>query len=327
MRNRLFIPVALALLSLIWPLALKAAEPELPSFQFRGIILKAETLKYRPHNDIIFPSVLRMDHGATKSLAKYYMYYAPHDSPGGICLALADKPEGPWREYTNNPIVSNNWQPHYRVSHVSGPDAIWNAREGKVLLYFHGENDVTRLASSSDGIHFTYENAVINSKMFESGVTEASYARIFHYALPNTSSQFVTFLMGNQNNTRNIYLAWSSDGRKWQTRATPVFRPPAGTDQIAGAIYLPWHGKHYVIFHAHSVGGKMNDGYDLYAVETDDAFTPIAPARKFIERTFVSPSNTAVMSPCLLHEGTNLYLFFNIGPRLQNQIALAVAND
>jgi hypothetical protein len=316
---------AFLVLILFWVAFNALANSTLPSFNYRGVILKAESLKYRPHNDVIYPTVVRVDQRVAKPLAKYYMYYAPHDAPGGICLAVADKPEGPWIEFTNNPLISREWTTNYRVSHVSGPDVIWNEEEQKLFLYFHGENDVTRLASSEDGVHFRYEGTVIDSRMFEAGTTEASYGRVFGQRLPSKNNRYVMLLMGNKNNTRNIYLAWSNDGRKWETQRAPLLRPPAGTDQIAGAIHLLVHGKHYLIFHAHNSGGKMNEGYDLYAVETDTNLIPLATPFKYIDRTFVSPTNSAVMSPFILEDAGKLYMYFNMGPRLQNQIALGIA--
>lgn len=300
-----------------------AAQTNLPVFHYHGVVLKAEDLKYRPHDDVIFPTVLRMDRHVTNALGRYYMYFAPHDSPGGICLAYADRPEGPWRDYTNNPVISREWAPHYKVSHVSGPDALWNDEENKVFLYFHGENDTTRLASSSDGIHFEYEGAVITTKMLER-VSEASYGRVFRHTLPGRDNRYVMLLMGNNGGTRRIYLAWSKDGRKWERQRTPVLNPPAGTDQVAGAIYLPRNGRHYLIYHANNSKLAFNEGYDLYAAETDSSFNHVQDLGKFMDRTFVSPTNPAVMSPTFLETEGGLYLFFNIGPRLQNKIALAI---
>lgn len=302
-----------------------AHPPALPSFQFFGIVLQADGLKYRPHDDVIYPAVLRMDRHIAKPPGKFYMYYAPHDAPGGICVALANKPEGPWREYTNNPVIGCDWAPHYRVSHVSGPDAIWNDKEGKVFLYFHGENDVTRLASSADGIHFDYEGAVVTTQMFETNVTEASYARVFQHTLPGKDNRYVMLLMGNKQNTRRIYLAWSKDGRQWETRRAPLFDPPPGTDQVSGAIYFSWGGRDYFIFHSHNSNIKFNEGFDLYLAETDAAFEHVSQLGKFMDHNFVSPTNPAVMSPTILEEDGRLYLYFNVGPRLQNKIALAIA--
>ena len=50
--------------------------------------------------------------------------------------------------------VRGHWQPHYKVSHVSGPHAIWIEEEKKLFVCYHGENNVTRFASTRDGIRF-----------------------------------------------------------------------------------------------------------------------------------------------------------------------------
>lgn len=257
-------------------------------------------------------------------LGRLHLYYAPHDTPGGICLAYADRPEGPWHEYTNNPIIRRNWKPHYDVSHVSGPDAIWSPEEQRLLLYFHGENSVTRVASSADGIHFDYEGEAITTNSFP-GLSEASYGRVFRHRLPGQDNRYVMLLMGNDHGTRRIYLAWSRDGRRWETRPQAVLNPPSGTDQVAGAVLFPWNGKLYLIAHANNSKAAFNEGYDLYAAETDAAFEHAIPRGVFFPHTQVALTNPAVMSPCFFADAGRWWLFFNIGPRLQNQIALAVS--
>ena len=297
----------------------------LPAFRYHGVVLEASVLKYRPHDDLIFPSVVRVEGRLQEPLGKLYMYYAPHDAPGGICLAYADRPEGPWHEFTNNPIIQCRWSPYYNVSHVSGPDAIWSKEERKLLLYFHGENPVTRVASSADGIHFDYDGEAVTTQMFP-GISEASYGRVFHHQLPGKDNRYVMLLMGNDHGTRRIYLAWSKNGRNWETRREPVLNPPPGTDQVAGAVLLPWHGKNYLIAHANNSQADFNSGFDLYAAEIDDSFEHVKPLGKFFDHTQVSPANPAVMSPCFIEDCGNLCMFFNIGPRLRNKIALAIAN-
>ena len=296
---------------------------QLPAFSYRGVVLQAADLKYRPHDDLIFPSVVCTKGRLQQPLGKFYLYYAPHDPPGGICLAYADNLEGPWHEYSNNPIVSSAWQPFYKVSHVSGPDAIWSDEEGKMLLYFHGENPVTRVASSLDGIHFDYAGEAVTTGMF-SGISEASYGRVFRYSLPGKDNRYIMLLMGNDHGTRRIYLAWSADGRNWQTRSKPLMDPPPGTDQVAGAVLLPWKGKNYLIAHANQSKAGFKSGFDLYAAEVDEGFEHVRPLGRFCDHTFVSPTNLAVMSPCFITNAGRLFMFFNIGPRLHNKIALAV---
>ena len=296
----------------------------LPLFHYHGVVLEAASLKYRPHDDVIYPSVVRMVGRVANPLGRFYLYYAPHDAPGGICLAYADKPEGPWHEYAGNPVIARDWPPQYQVSHVSGPDAIWSEDEGKLLLYFHGENPVTRVAGSSDGVHFVYEGEAVTTRMFPN-LSEASYGRVFRHRLPGKDNRYVMLLMGNDRGTRRIYLAWSSDGRKWETRPTPLMDPPPGTDQVAGAVLVPWAGKLYLIAHANNSKAGFNQGYDLYIAETDAALERVQILGKFFDRTLVSPDNPGVMSPCFIEDNGHWCMFFNIGARLRNKIALAIA--
>src|SRR5690606_7406210 len=158
----------------------------------------------------------------------YYMYYAPHDAPGGICLATADDLRGPWTEYPHNPLFGRQWAPHYEVSHISSPHMLWNPEAGKFFLYFHGENDTTRLASSTDGLHFQYEGTVVTTAMFH-GISEASYARVFPYTLPGHGAGYLLLCMGNNGGTRRIYAAWSRDGRSFEAQPAPLISPPPGT--------------------------------------------------------------------------------------------------
>ncbi|MCU0916561.1 MAG: hypothetical protein MUC88_18655 [Planctomycetes bacterium] len=298
----------------------------MPVFRHQGVVLDYEDLRYNPRDDIIYPSVVEAHKFFARPLGRYYLYYAPHDTPGGICLAYADALEGPWREYDANPVITRAWVGHYEVSHVSGPDAIWNPEEKKLFLYYHGENSVTRLASSADGIHFDYQGSVVTTDMFDD-VSEASYGRVARYNLPGKDNRYIMLLMGNNRGTRRIYLAWSKDGRQWETRRTPLMDPPPGTDQVAGAWYLPWQGKHYLIVHANRAAdpGAFNVNFNLYVAEVDAAFERTQHLGLFYSRTAVSPANEAVMSPCMVAEGNRLYMFLNIGPRLHNKIALAVA--
>ncbi|MDR0870335.1 MAG: hypothetical protein LBN39_06035, partial [Planctomycetaceae bacterium] len=82
--------------------------PEFPQFEYKGIVLGYENLKFKPHDDICFVGVFKAYEHFEKPLGKYYMYYAAHDTPAEIALAYADKLEGPWTEYENNPVIRRN---------------------------------------------------------------------------------------------------------------------------------------------------------------------------------------------------------------------------
>ncbi len=322
MHTTLVLPFLVTITILFSPRAACGQDKALPVFRHKGVVLDYKNLRYNPCNDIIIPSVIPT-HNLQRPLGRFYLYYAPHNSPGGICMAYADSPEGPWKEYQANPLIGRHWAPHYKVSHVSGPHALWLETEKKLFVYFHGENDVTRMASSTDGIHFQYEGVAVTTRMFEA-VTEASYARVFPYTLPGKENRYIMLLMGNNRGTRRIYLAWSREGKAWESRRRPLLDPPAGTSQIAQAWYFPWQGRQYLIFHGHLARNPQIA--DLYASEIDAAFERPRHLGLFYGHAEASPDNVAQMSPCFLTQHDKIYMFTNIGRRLNQKIALAVAD-
>lgn len=300
---------------------------DFPSFRYQGEILNPANLRYAPHPDIIFPSVIRTEH-LRDPLGRYYLYYAPHDAPGGLCLAYADAPEGPWIEYPHNPLITHAWPPHYNVSHVSSPHAIWNAEEGRLFLYFHGENDTTRFAVSEDGRQFAYGGVAVTTAMFEEGLTEASYARVFRHTPPGADTRYVMLLMGNHRGTRNVYLACSPDGRVWTARQEPWLVPPPATDQMGPGWLVAWHGHHYIIAFANRTDSPAlyDPISDLYLFEVDATLTDVAYRGILMDHTVPGPDNCRISDPCLLEDDTRWYLFLNTGRRRHQRIALAVAN-
>jgi hypothetical protein len=285
-----------------------------PTFTYQGIAVDPDDPgRYTSSaKELIFPSLIKAGDYFANPLATYYLYYAPHESPGGIALSYSNSLNGPWTEYSGNPVISNVWSPHYSVSHVSSPHAIWKASEGKLYMYFHGENNVTRLATSTDGLNFTYVKQAVTTSMF-SGISEASYARVFSYAIPGRNNSYIMLLMGNNNGTRKIYLAWSSDGQNWTSQPTPLISPsPDEGGQLSSPFYFPWNGKHYVIYHAGS--GKM------HATEVGANFDQERHAGVFYD-----DPNIRDAAPFPYVSGSTMYLFFERGPRLDAKIAWATA--
>ena len=65
--------------------------------------------------------------------------------------------------------------------------------------------------------------------------------------------------------------------------------------------------------------------WNLYATEVDPAFEHAKHLGRFYDHTTASPDNVAQMSPCFLEANGKIYMFTNIGPRLNQKIAMAVA--
>jgi len=296
-----------------------------PVFSTPSIVLALEKLRYNPHDDLIFPSVICMEGLVDRPLGKHYMYYAPHDAPGGICLAYADALEGPWTEYDKNPLIAREWTPHYEVSHVSSPHMIWVEEAEKFYLYFHGENDTTRVATSVDGIHFDYHGVVVTTAMYDK-ISEASYARVFPCDSGPMGTRYVMLFMGNNEGTRRIYVAWSRDGLTFEAQRKPLISPPSGTDvtQVGGPWYFPWQGKNYVIFHGDKTPPDLSHvTSELYFAEVGSDFSQENHLGVFYGREAFSEDKRRVSDACLFHENGHDWLFMAVGPRLKQTIAMA----
>ncbi len=203
-----------------------AAPGGFPNYNYVRVAFNKANLRYNPTGELIFPSVRGTVGRISNALGRFYLYYAPHDAPGGLCLAYSNSLGGPYTEYPNNPIIARTWSPHYNVSHVSSPHSLWNDDVNEMWMYFHGENTTTRLARSTNGINFTYDKVVLSTSMLPAGTTEASYARVFRHDLPSKGARYVmVFMINTTANRRSIGWGWSPEGRNWTFSQTPLITP------------------------------------------------------------------------------------------------------
>ena len=290
-----------------------AAVPGFPAFTRVGAALDKSTLAYNPTNELIFPSIRHVAGKVRNPLGAWYMYYAPHDAPGGICLAYADSLAGPWREYAGNPIISRTWSPHYSVSHVSSPHALWNAADSRMYLYFHGENTTTRVATSADGRSFDYGGTVLHTGMLPSDVTETSYARVFPH--PTKSDTHIMLFMGNQAGTRKIFIGWSTRlASGWQFKHAPLISPAAGEGgQLSGAHYWSRNGGGHVVYH--SGAGT------IHVADVGTSFD----RENHLGVLYTEPVASRAAAPAFAEDGGRLYMYYEAGQRGNTNIAIARA--
>ncbi|KAH7367081.1 beta-xylosidase [Plectosphaerella cucumerina] len=292
-----------------------------PVFWYKGVITNKTTSIFNPTNEFIFPSVFHAGRWLQDPLAEWYIYYAPHDDPGGISLRYADSLEGPWTEYPSNPVISRVWDDHYSVPHVSSPDAVWDADaddgKGAMRMYFHGSNSVTRWALSPDGVSFTYGGVAVENSMGGPAVTESSYARVFRH--PDTASKYrwAMFYMGNErDNVRRIRLAESADGEVWTVSPDYVLAPgPEEGGNVSGGSLWRWRGVNYIIYHASS--GK------IYARTIDRTLREVGELPIVLYEGRGDKSGDRVASPVVVEEDGSTYLFYEKGSRLKATIAWA----
>jgi hypothetical protein len=232
------------------------------------VVTDKESTIYNPTNEYIFPSFFHAGAYLGDPLGEWYLYLVPHDPPAGIMLMYADSLDGPWTEYPANPMIARSWPPHYSVSHVSSPDAIWNEEAGKVFLYFHGENSQTRFATSSDGIRFEYGGIAVSNGLGGPAVTETSYARVFEHPDPASDYHYGMIYMANYtDNHRRLRHAESVDGITWDVRPDPIVEPESGASLLQQELPDgPWQVTTKV--HIEATQRFQQAGLLLYASDT-----------------------------------------------------------
>lgn len=296
-----------------------AALAGFPSFAYAGQPFTAEDLAYNPTGEFIFPCIRGVGSTVSNPLGKWYLYYAPHDAPGGICLAYSNSLDGPWTEYPGNPVIRRGWSPHYSVSHVSSPHAHWDPDTGRMYLFFHGENTTTRVASSTDGRTFSYVGTVMSTSKLPSNVTEASYARVFPYAIPGRGNRYIMLFMGNQDGTRKIFLATSTSLTSgWTAQQKPLISPAAGENgQLSAPHYWSRNGGGHVVHH--SGAGT------IHVTDVGTAFDRENHLGVLHRPRSSAPDNGRAAAPSFAVSGGHLYMFYEAGSRLAAGIAYAKA--
>ncbi|MCP3012857.1 hypothetical protein NGM33_05890 [Nocardiopsis dassonvillei] len=301
------------------PAAGGAAADVLPAYRFLREALDTAELGYNPTGELIFPCLRGTAGRLPDAPGRFLLYYAPHERPGGICLAYADSPDGPFTEYPHNPVVANVWNPHYDVSHVSSPHVMWNSEHREMWLYFHGENTTTRLARSRDGIDFTYEGVVLTTAMVP-GTTEASYARVFEYRLPDRGARYVMVFMRNDtSNHRSIGWGWSADGITFDFDPDPlVDHADVGVSDLSGPHLVERAGSTYVAYHTNLGDIRLTEvGRDFgLRRHLGTVHTPMAGP----------PDSGRSAAPSFGSDGGVQYMFYEAGHRLGATIAIAIAD-
>ncbi|WP_431906653.1 hypothetical protein [Micromonospora carbonacea] len=294
-----------------------AAPGGFPTYQYVRDAF-AGPLRYNPTGEFIFPCVRGVYDKLDSYLGRYYLYYAPHDAPGGICLAYADRLEGPYTEYPDNPIV-DRVLPTTTVSHVSSPHVVWDAPTRQFYLYFHGENFTTRVARSTDGIRFTDETPILSTRLVPN-TTETSYARVFEHSVAGRNNRYVMVFMGLHTigpGARKIFWGWSPNGWSgWQFDPNPLVSPSGdGLTDISAPHLLKRNGTAYLAYHGNS--GNM------YLTEVGVNFDREVHLGVFHRP--IASDDGRVAAPAFGTDGGVQYMLYEAGPRLNARIRIARA--
>jgi len=233
----------------------------LPEFTFKGVALHPEGLSYAPTEQLIHPSITKMEGRVKTPLGRYYMYYAPHKHIA-ISMAYSDKIEGPWAEYQANPVIEG----------PSAPDIRWIKEKGKFYMWGHRKNSQTELWTSDDGLRFEYQGVSITAKNI--GTRNATYTRVYEYPLERYGSKYIMLYSGfiEERGIRCVWLAHSTDAENWIQLKTPLVEPVAGeNNDIYDPSLLQWENRNFIVYQDHSAWRGGNVKY----VEVDRELHPV----------------------------------------------------
>jgi hypothetical protein len=130
------------------------------------------------------PSLIRVPDWVDAPLGRYYLYFAHHKG-AWIRLAHAARPEGPYTLHapgslaladslfpTQPPVLTGEQASRASepYAHIASPDVHVVPERREIRMYYHGLNhdgrQVTRVATSSDGLHFTARPEVLGAPYF-----------------------------------------------------------------------------------------------------------------------------------------------------------------
>ena len=122
-----------------------------------GLIISPEIMQLDDGSNINGPSCIKVPKWCNNKLGDYYLYFA-HHSGLYIRMAYADKPDGPWIEYSGGVLpIEGLIDAH---NHIASPDIFIDHKNKEIRMYFHSpsykkKQQWTFIATSKNGIVFS----------------------------------------------------------------------------------------------------------------------------------------------------------------------------
>jgi len=143
------------------------AEQTVHAIRFKQNPIISEQTDQKIGNNINGPSLIRVPEWLPKPLGRYYLYFA-HHTGDYIRLAYADRLEGPWTIYGPGTLKLSET---ICSEHIASPDVYIDNEKRELRMYFHGPvpqspRQVSLVATSKDGIHFTASPEILGDSYF-----------------------------------------------------------------------------------------------------------------------------------------------------------------
>lgn len=189
------------------------------------------------NDQIGFATVIKAAGRLAAPVDAWYLWCAPHDTPGGIYLFTAPTATGPWSIYDPDPVLATP-APH---RHISSPYVLWDPDREVLQNWCHllhptgDDTQATYLWESTDGITWTWENGqqpVVGNGVSDSG--NATYMNVCEYeGLLYGYYQGSTLVGG-----AHVHEATSADGITWAKTGAAWTDPAGDTSQKPHPIVL-----------------------------------------------------------------------------------------
>ena len=201
-------------------------------------------------------------------LDEWYLYYSTDHAAGtgGIGLATAPSPLGPWTAHGSNPIYTDTVD----GNQTETPSIVWDADNQRVMLFYHqiasGGGQFTRLAYSSDGVTgwtrqaaISFDRPTIDNVV--PGAAHTGYARVYR----SGGGLFAWSLFGDGDRSGSMIWRSQHGYGKWAMdfqAIAPGTRYGLGIKgyedhAIApiGASYIEWQGERWMVGNAVNAAG------------------------------------------------------------------------
>ena len=313
------------LLFCIWSLTIlnfvETYAQELPSPVFERVILD-------DGKDLIFPTIIKASDHFNNPLGKYYLYTSPHRG-ANIQMYYSESVEGPWNFY-GTVIDSKIGRSH----HVSAPSAIWNEESNKLFIYVHAPNSTTIWTESTDGLNFKYGGVAVDRKDLSAKVgyecKAASYGRVYQYSLPNIGNRYAMSIsapsLGRGDSIKkNIAVATSDDGKKWEVRSGVILddRSLSKEFQFLDAHYFSLNDKHFFIYSLRPRKNPQSSKVSLHISEVDENWENSKYLGIFYEGVSDYPDYNNARGNTYFQEGDQVYMIYEAGKKHHARLALA----
>lgn len=259
-------------------------------------------------SNIAGPSLIKVPDWVPDPLGRYYLYFADHRGRY-IRLAYADALAGPWTMY--EPGTLHLPQSHFvttpphpdKYVHVASPDVHVRDDRREIVMYVHGqdpERQVTRVATSTDGLHFDGRPEVLGRPYF----------RVFRH-----DDHFYALAMPGV-----IYR--SADGLTQFERGPTLFNDDMRHSAVLvrdGILYVFWtqagHAPERVLLSTVALGPDWTtwtntEAVDLLRPERDweGAQLPVTPSK----RGAVDQPVNQLRDPAIYQEEGRVYLLYSV---------------